>query len=382
MSVADPVIVLCNARSGSTLLRYLLDTHPDVAVPPETLLGSLCTSVLQFLGELPDGGDDLPAYRELVRAPLDRHAASRGKRLWCHKSIHTVEHLDAVNEIFPTARYLGIHRHAMDMIASGLEASRWGFGRYGFRSYVRQRPDNTVAALAQYWIERTEKILAFERAVPGRVRRLRYEDLVADPPGALTGVLEFLGVDRAPELVARIVAEALRTPHDPGAGDYKIDFSSAVTTDSVGSGRAVPVVLLERRQRVAMNELLRRLDYEPVGADWNTATAAPRQPGADLRDAVAQVMAGLPTLPRTITLDVAYPDGALLRWSLAPGTAPAPAESPGPTDGKPTYQLRAETLLQLASGTLGFAAAVRAGLVERARPDEDQDADRLFSSVL
>ena len=33
---ADPVFVLCGGRTGSTLLRFLLDAHPDLACPPET----------------------------------------------------------------------------------------------------------------------------------------------------------------------------------------------------------------------------------------------------------------------------------------------------------------------------------------------------------
>jgi hypothetical protein len=36
--VGDPVFVLCMARSGSTLLRFLLDAHPELACPPETML--------------------------------------------------------------------------------------------------------------------------------------------------------------------------------------------------------------------------------------------------------------------------------------------------------------------------------------------------------
>src|SRR5579863_617747 len=37
-----PVIVLTMARSGSTLLRFILDSHPELACPPETSLGSVC----------------------------------------------------------------------------------------------------------------------------------------------------------------------------------------------------------------------------------------------------------------------------------------------------------------------------------------------------
>src|ERR1700733_5611192 len=36
-----PVFVLCNARSGSTLLRFVLNDHPDIACPPETNVPAL-----------------------------------------------------------------------------------------------------------------------------------------------------------------------------------------------------------------------------------------------------------------------------------------------------------------------------------------------------
>jgi hypothetical protein len=39
---SDPVFVLCMGRSGSTLLRFLLDAHPELACPPETSLPALC----------------------------------------------------------------------------------------------------------------------------------------------------------------------------------------------------------------------------------------------------------------------------------------------------------------------------------------------------
>jgi len=42
---ADPVLVLCNGRPGSTLLRFLLDAHPDLACPPETNLPALCAQL-------------------------------------------------------------------------------------------------------------------------------------------------------------------------------------------------------------------------------------------------------------------------------------------------------------------------------------------------
>lgn len=46
-----PVIVLTIARSGSTLLRFILDSHPEPACRPETSLGLLHDGVLAA----PDG---------------------------------------------------------------------------------------------------------------------------------------------------------------------------------------------------------------------------------------------------------------------------------------------------------------------------------------
>ena len=38
---AFSAFVLCGGRSGSTLLRFLLDAHPDLACPPETNLPAM-----------------------------------------------------------------------------------------------------------------------------------------------------------------------------------------------------------------------------------------------------------------------------------------------------------------------------------------------------
>jgi hypothetical protein len=39
-----PIFVLTVARSGSTLLRFILDSHPDLACPPETNIGPVLQS--------------------------------------------------------------------------------------------------------------------------------------------------------------------------------------------------------------------------------------------------------------------------------------------------------------------------------------------------
>ena len=52
----DPVFVLCAGRSGSTLLRFLLDAHPDLACPPETRLPWLARQLATAWTVIEDAG--------------------------------------------------------------------------------------------------------------------------------------------------------------------------------------------------------------------------------------------------------------------------------------------------------------------------------------
>src|ERR1700680_1673455 len=48
----DPVFVLCCGRSGLTLLRFLLDAHPDLACPPETNMAVMCAHLASVWSQL------------------------------------------------------------------------------------------------------------------------------------------------------------------------------------------------------------------------------------------------------------------------------------------------------------------------------------------
>src|SRR5215471_1610483 len=77
----DPVFVLRNGRSGSTLLRFLLDAHPELACPPESNLPMLCGqlatvwSLIEGAPLAPGRGDEPPVIPEAaidgVRSTMD-----------------------------------------------------------------------------------------------------------------------------------------------------------------------------------------------------------------------------------------------------------------------------------------------------------------------
>jgi protein-tyrosine sulfotransferase len=287
----DPVFVLCMGRSGSTLLRFLLDAHPDLACPPETSMPALC-SQLAVVWSLIEGaplsaerGDAPPQVPDAaikgIRRMLDEMTGSyldrRGKRLFCDKSLGSARFAGLLMQIYPRARFVCLYRYPMDMIRSGLEACPFGLTGYGFDPYIAGSPGNAVLALARYWLDNAAMIASVEEEHPDRCHRVRYEDLVEDPEGVMRGVYAFLGVGPAPG-----VAEACFSGERErfGPADYKIWATSSVSGDSVGRGESVPAGLIPPQVIAAINELAGKLGYLPVDEQWGSPgrPADPRDP--------------------------------------------------------------------------------------------------------
>ena len=278
----DPVFVLCMARSGSTLLRLVLDTHPDLACPPETMMPALCRQ-LAVVWSLIEGaplslqrGDAPPAIPDAaiagVRDTMDRmtgpYLRRRGKRLFCDKSLGTAPYAELLLRIYPGARFICLFRHPMDVIASGLEACPWGLTGYGFDQYIAGSPGNAVMALARYWYDGASEIAAVEEEYPDRCHRVRYEDMVRDPERAAAGIFDFIGAAPAPGIAGEVFA---RDHERLGPADHKIWHTSAISTASVGRSDSVPVGMIPPPLLESVNELLEKLGYARVDETWGTA---------------------------------------------------------------------------------------------------------------
>jgi hypothetical protein len=285
----NPVFVLCNGRSGSTLLRFILDAHPELACPPETNLPALCAQ-LATVWSLIEGaplsanrGDEPPEIPQAaitgVRETMDRMVGSylnrRGKERYCDKSLGTARYARLLARVYPQAQFVCVYRHPMDVIASGLEACPWGLNGYGFDPYIAATPGNAVMALANFWTDSVRVGLAVEEEFPHQCFRLRYEDLVTDPETTAARLFEFLGVVPAPG----ISEKCFSTERERfGPGDYKIWYTAKISADSVGRGWSVPAGMIAPHLMTAINEMAGKLSYLPVDGDWGTTA-----PPADLR---------------------------------------------------------------------------------------------------
>jgi len=273
---ARPAFILSTERSGSTLLRWLLDAHPEIASPGEILLGRLCFDLFVTLSRTVcapgDASDDLADRRAANFATLARvrtivdgimreYAGARGKRVWCDKTPHNLAYLTVLVDTFPDARYVCLYRDGRDVARSCLEVSRDGF-MAELVEYSRRSPHDLVGAMLESWCEKTELLLKMELHHRELCHRVRYEDLVARPDEVLPPLFAFLGVAWDPSLIER----AFTIRHDHGGGDQRIKETTTIERDRVGHGCALDTDRLRPALWARTDSLLRKLGYAPMPA--------------------------------------------------------------------------------------------------------------------
>lgn len=205
-----PVFVVGMNGSGTTMLLDCLGRHPSLyAFPRETRLIPYLIARVDSFGDLrvdanlerlwdqvrnlavfsqANGGASVPlppdwrARERSLAAVLDGvfgyFAARAGKQRWCEKTPQHVQHLPALAEQFPNARFIHVVRDGRDCAVSF------------HRRWLRQ-PELTIF--------RWKKVVAGGRVAgqrlgPDRYLEVRYEDLTAEPEISLRRLCEFLGL--------------------------------------------------------------------------------------------------------------------------------------------------------------------------------------------
>ena len=385
-----PVFVVTAARSGSTLLRYLLDSHPDITSPPELNLSALLQHLVSVWTNL-DAASDSPAANGTEPAKLSPDVSRRARKavdeimisaaneagasIYCDKSLTTVDHLWTISQCYPKATLIFLYRYPLDMIASGLEASKWGFNAFGFGPFVAANPGNLVAALANYWIDRTSKMVAFERTCELDHARLYYELLCDDPAGTLTRLFEFLDLPADEKVIER----TFQTRHGVGPGDYKIDFSGRIAVDSIGRGATLPEHMPETQVK-RIDELLAELDYPALEAGRRGDLAAllglkrtaPKEArGREIAETIIRRLGERPTAAVAAThlealpIRVVIADGSGERTTMLVGKdgRGAMADEDSQNGTIPGVRCIGDVLLRVADGETTFARAVHENLI-------------------
>jgi hypothetical protein len=236
-----PVIV-GSPRSGTTLLRFMLDAHPDMAIPPETgflpgvanltdagdaLRDAFFRLVTTTPAEAPawaDFGIDADAFhRELMRiqpfGPADgvrafyRMYADRfGKPRYGEKTPLYGRHLAVIEKLLPEAHFIHIIRDGRDVAVS--------LRRHWFS------PGRDIATQARYWRDNVAAARQ-QGAVCRHYREILYEDLLRDTERTLRPLCEFLKLPFTPSMLDY----HLRTPQRLREHKARLRIDGSVVVD-------------------------------------------------------------------------------------------------------------------------------------------------------
>jgi hypothetical protein len=192
---------------------------------------------------------DPTTYPEVVGTVFAAYAAAHGKRRWGDKSPHHVQHIPALSEMFPSARFVHIIRDGREVAAS-LNAHAWAVP--------------TAVAGAQMWQRWvTAGRLAGREQGPDRYLEVRLEALARSPEPVLRDVCAFLDEPYAPQMLDyhRTAADRVWTgqPDDPKAVNHS--YTREPPTPGLRDWRAGLSAEEQRAVEAATQPLLGELGY-------------------------------------------------------------------------------------------------------------------------
>jgi tetratricopeptide (TPR) repeat protein len=191
---ADPIFVVGLPRSGSTLVEQILASHSQIEGTMELPDMMLIADRLQARveeGEFADMATLLTALgpeecRRLGEEYLERTRIHRktDRPYFVDKMPNNWQHLGLIRMILPNATVIDARRHPLGCCFSGWKQY---FARGQVFSY-------DLSEIGRYYAAYVRQMAAFDRALPGAVHRVIYEEMVADTPGQVRALLDAVGV--------------------------------------------------------------------------------------------------------------------------------------------------------------------------------------------
>lgn len=215
-----PVFIVGMPRSGTKLLRTLMNTHPSIGIPPyETEFYPYLTKALPAFGDCKELHNFKELYTTLVKLPYFIYGKRDGKlidpeawhaqclsfdapnifralithdvkyqekklKIWGDKSPTYLLHMTLLKRDFPDARFIHIVRDVRDYCLSVNKA--WGKNIY---RAAQRWSDNLLAA------EKTAQTLGSSYLT------VRYEDLLSNPEATLRTVCQHIFLEYEPSML-------------------------------------------------------------------------------------------------------------------------------------------------------------------------------------
>lgn len=219
----DPIFIIAYARSGSTLLRLMVNSHSKIMVPPEC----------GFIQWLYQSFSDWSASDARDTDMVDRYveALSRSRKIdtwhlnfdeiktliqeknpssypelteivlfhygslhndtadrWCDKNNYYIDHIPTLHKIFPTAKFVYLIRDPLDVVSSQIYLAA-----KQFESPYKPNFSSDHEELARKWSDSNSKAIQDFSDLRIKPHVVKYSSLVTKSEATLSDLCQFLG---------------------------------------------------------------------------------------------------------------------------------------------------------------------------------------------
>lgn len=263
--MSNPVFVLGNPRSGTSLLRLMLTSHPELVIPPEA--GFMCwfhskysalsavewlepSTIACFAADVFSSkkfttwnlseSELLASLRscrpenyaeacECVYLAFLKKFKPSAKR-WGDKNNFHCAQVDVLRFLFPSAQLLHIVRDPRDVVCSYREVMR-------LKSCSPFKPHLPVDCreIAEEWVQNIEFVeRATRNTSDDNYHFIRYEELTARPEQTMRNLCSWLGVSFDPHMLSFYELNRKNTLEPKQTLDWKIRTLEPISEQSVG----------------------------------------------------------------------------------------------------------------------------------------------------
>lgn len=206
-----PFFIIGSGRSGTTLLREILNRHSKIVIPPESyvlpkiykkhfiynglpwvdyvkiITGEFAghnefytwdINLSKSLPEISSIDSNKYSLRTVIDAVYKSYSKSVGKEnsFWGDKTIQNTLYIDYLDKIFDKPKYVHVVRDGRDVVASFLKS--------------KLQPDLLKAA--NRWNSTIDYLMKYSKKNSSRILEVKYENLVSDPEKEMRKICKFL----------------------------------------------------------------------------------------------------------------------------------------------------------------------------------------------
>jgi protein-tyrosine sulfotransferase len=270
-----PIFLIGVPRSGTTLLRMMIDSHPQIMCGPEAPwlagrgVGNQINfqNLTKFLVHHKWGpvngftGIKEELIYEIVASSINEvmstSAHSQGKFYWADKTPENIISVPFLYKLFPDAKFIHIFRDGRD-VALSTKAGQWKTINLQSK-YVK---NNYINALTR-WSSWIEKFQGDVRSLNITYLPVKYEDLVRSPREEMQRIFSFLEIEWNDKVL---------TPHkaahdvvdQKGEGIQSFYNRQSVDTQSLYRWKTQLNWLQRYLTKSVAEEFLLELGYEPT----------------------------------------------------------------------------------------------------------------------